>query len=160
MIELVVVDDGSQDSSVELLQAIDDPRLRLVVQENRGAHAAINRGLDMAGGDYLAIINSDDTYDPRRIAACLAAMDADGSDLACSWIRVVDGAGRETGVKQGWRNMRPSWAQAADLTGYWSGRELHAQPDLHKLRLDHVKHSLSPQPVPADRRDAQPALRP
>ena len=123
MIELIVVDDGSRDNSVELLQAIDDPRLHLVEQENRGAHAAINHGLEMASGDYLAIINSDDTFDPRRIATCLAAMDADESDLVCSWIRVVDGAGHETGVKQGWRNMRPTWAQAAGREGYWSGED-------------------------------------
>lgn len=123
MIELIVVDDGSKDNSVELLKGIDDPRLRLVVQENRGAHAAINRGLEMARGDYLAIINSDDTFDPRRIETCLRKMDADQSDFACSWIRVVDGGGGKKGIKRGWRNMRPSWASAAGDEGYWSGED-------------------------------------
>lgn len=123
MVELIVVDDGSKDNSVELLRRIDDPRLHLVVQENRGAHAAINRGLDMANGDYLAIINSDDTFDPRRIETCLRKMDADQSDFACSWIRVVDGSGGEKGIKRGWRNMRPSWAGVAGDDGYWSGED-------------------------------------
>ena len=120
MLELIVVDDGSRDESVELLRGIDDPRLRLVVQENRGAHAAINRGLEMAQGDYLAIINSDDVFDPRRIETCLRTMDAEASDFACSWIRVVDGEGAGTAVKRGWRNMRPSWAGAGGEDGYWT----------------------------------------
>ena len=67
MLEFIVIDDGSRDSSVSLLKSIKDPRMKLVVQENAGAHAAINRGLEMAQGDYLAIINSDDTFDPQRV---------------------------------------------------------------------------------------------
>lgn len=120
-IELIVIDDGSKDSSVELLRAINDPRLRLVVQENQGAHAAINRGLELAQGDYLAIINSDDTFDPRRIEKCLHRMDIEQSDFACSWIRVVNGAGEQKGIKQAWKNMRPGWSSSAKEFVYWTG---------------------------------------
>lgn len=120
-LELVIIDDGSKDGSVELLEAIDDPRLRLVVQENRGAHAAINRGLEMAQGDYLAIINSDDTFDPYRIERCLRKMDSEQTDFACSWIRVVDDAGNEKGIKQAWKNMRPGWSSGAQEDVYWEG---------------------------------------
>ncbi|WP_306133276.1 glycosyltransferase family 2 protein [Roseivivax marinus] len=120
-LELIVIDDGSKDESVALLREIDDPRLRIVEQENRGAHAAINRGLEMARGDYLAVINSDDIFDPRRIEMCLRQLDADQADLVCSWIRVVDDDGAEKGIKRGWRNMRPGWASASGDEGYWSG---------------------------------------
>lgn len=122
-LELVVIDDGSKDNSVKLLQSINDPRLKLVEQENRGAHAAINRGLEMAQGDYLAVINSDDIFDPHRIEECLRAMDAEQTDFACSWIRVVDAAGAEKGIKQGWKNMRPSWSSAATDFVYWAGED-------------------------------------
>ncbi len=123
MIELVVVDDGSKDSSVELLEAIDDPRLRMVVQENQGAHAAINRGLEMAQGDYLAIINSDDVFEPTRISKCLAALEREQTDFACSWINVVDDTGNSKGIKEAWSNMRPSWAATEAPKAYWHGSD-------------------------------------
>lgn len=120
-LELVVIDDGSKDNSVELLRSIDDRRLKLVVQENQGAHAAINRGLELAQGDYLAVINSDDIFAPTRIAECLAALDREQTDFACTWIRVVDVEGNEKGIKQGWKNMRPSWSSVAQDFAYWLG---------------------------------------
>lgn len=123
LLELVVIDDGSSDGSVELLQAIDDPRMKLVVQENQGAHAAINRGLEMARGDYLAVINSDDVFAPTRVAECLKALDREQTDFACSWIRVVDEAGTEQGIKQGWKNMRPSWSSEATEHAFWLGED-------------------------------------
>lgn len=120
-LEFIVVDDGSKDNSVELLRGIDDPRLKLIVQENGGAHAAINRGLAAAQGDYLAIINSDDIFDPKRIAKCLETLEREQSDFACTWIRVVDDAGAEKGIKQAWKNMRPSWSSDASDPVYWAG---------------------------------------
>lgn len=122
-LELIVIDDGSSDNSVDLLRTIDDSRLHLEVQENRGAHAAINRGLEMAQGDYLAIINSDDVFDPRRLTECLRLMDVEQSDFACTWIRVVDAEGNEKGIKQAWKNMLPSWASKAKECVYWEGND-------------------------------------
>lgn len=123
-VELVVIDDGSKDDSVALLRTIRDPRFKLVTQENRGAHAAINRGLDLAQGDYLAVINSDDVFAPTRLATCLAAMDREQSDFACTWIRVVDADGNPKGIKQAWRNMRPSWSSAAREFAWWQGDDV------------------------------------
>ena len=123
MLEFIVIDDGSRDNSVSLLKSIKDPRMKLVVQENAGAHAAINRGLEMAQGDYLAIINSDDTFDPQRIETCLRQMDEEQTDFSCSWIRVVDADGTEKSIKQAWKNMRPSWASTANDSGYWAGED-------------------------------------
>lgn len=120
-LEFIVVDDGSKDNSVELLHGIDDPRLKLIVQENGGAHAAINRGLAAAQGDYLAIINSDDIFDPTRITKCLETLEREQSDFVCTWIRVVDDAGAEKGIKQAWKNMRPSWSSDASDPVYWAG---------------------------------------
>ncbi len=120
-IELVVVDDGSKDESVEMLRRVRDPRLKLHVQENQGAHAAINRGLALSQGDYLAILNSDDVFHPDRISECLSSMDASGADLACTWIEVVDAVGASKGVKRGWQNMRPGWASGPGSHGFWNG---------------------------------------
>ena len=118
-LELVVIDDGSSDDSVELLRKVRDPRFSLHVQENQGAHAAINRGLSMCQGDYIAILNSDDVFHPERIAQCLQALDSTAADLASSWIEIVGANGETKGIKRGWENMRPAWASGAGAHGFW-----------------------------------------
>src|ERR1700756_4754280 len=77
--ELIVIDDGSRDSSNEMLAAYAarDSRITHLQQENRGAHATINRGLALAKGDILTILNSDDEFHPNRFERCLAEFDAD-----------------------------------------------------------------------------------
>lgn len=120
-LELIVIDDGSRDKSVELLKTVRDPRFVLYVQENQGAHAAINRGLSLCQGDYLAILNSDDVFHPDRIAECLVAMDSGGLDLACSWIQIIDAEGEGESIKRGWQNMRPGWASGSGTHGFWNG---------------------------------------
>lgn len=68
-LEVIVVDDGSQDNSVDLLRTryAGDPRVKIVTQQNNGAHAAINVGIHQASGEYIAILNSDDLFHSRRI---------------------------------------------------------------------------------------------
>lgn len=120
-IELVIVDDGSRDESVSLLRSVRDPRMKLHVQENQGAHAAINRGMALAQGDYIAILNSDDEFCPGRISECMGALEASGADIACTWIDVVDEEGASKGIKRGWQNMRPAWAADGQKDGFWNG---------------------------------------
>jgi glycosyltransferase involved in cell wall biosynthesis len=110
-IELIIIDDGSTDDSVAYLQSVDDSRFRFYAQENQGAHNAINRGLSIAQGDFLTILNSDDAYHPERIQRLLGRLEESGAALACSWIEVIDAQGVSTGIKKGWENMLPSWTR-------------------------------------------------
>jgi hypothetical protein len=67
--ELIVVDDGSTDSTVECVAAIGDPRVRIVrLTSNCGIAAARNRGLEEARGRYIAWLDSDDVAKPDRLA--------------------------------------------------------------------------------------------
>jgi glycosyltransferase involved in cell wall biosynthesis len=61
-LEIVVVDDGSNDCTEEVASGYvrEDPRVRLIRQENRGLAAARNRGLAEAGGEYVVFLDSDD----------------------------------------------------------------------------------------------------
>src|ERR671912_91774 len=61
-LEIIVVDDGSKDGTEEVASgyAKEDPRVRLIRQENRGLAAARNRGLAEAGGEYIVFLDSDD----------------------------------------------------------------------------------------------------
>lgn len=68
--ELIIVDDGSQDRSLEIIRDYErsDDRVRFLRQErNMGVSAARNRGIDAARGDYIAFMDSDDVSMPTRL---------------------------------------------------------------------------------------------
>jgi glycosyltransferase involved in cell wall biosynthesis len=67
--ELVVVDDGSTDRSVQIIRAIQDPRLRLVHNDHGGGASARNKGLSVARGEFVVWIDSDDRQAPGAMAA-------------------------------------------------------------------------------------------
>ncbi|KQT09056.1 hypothetical protein ASG40_10360 [Methylobacterium sp. Leaf399] len=75
--EIVVTDDGSTDGTLAILQAFDDPRIRLEAHpHNLGISAAMNATIARARGRYLAILNSDDWALPGRLARQVAFLDA------------------------------------------------------------------------------------
>ncbi len=91
--ELVVVDDGSPgDVAAALGAALEDPRVRLERHEgNRGLGAALNTGLDLARGELVAYLPSDDVVRKDHLATLVAALDADpGAPLAVSGVRFSD----------------------------------------------------------------------
>jgi glycosyltransferase involved in cell wall biosynthesis len=65
--EIIVVDDGSKDDPATTVARLDDPRIRLIQQDNRGGGAARNRGIDEARGQYVALLDSDDRFQPRHL---------------------------------------------------------------------------------------------
>ena len=67
--EIVVVDDGSTDDPLPVLEAFGDPRIRYIRQQNGGGAAARNRGIDNARGQFIAFLDSDDCFLPDHLQA-------------------------------------------------------------------------------------------
>ena len=93
--ELLVIDDGSRDRTAAIVEAFDDPRVRLERNDgNRGIPYTRNRGLELARGEYLAILDSDDIALPSRLARQVAFLDAAPQFAEVgSWSRYIDAAG-------------------------------------------------------------------
>jgi succinoglycan biosynthesis protein ExoO len=98
-LEVVVVDDGSTDATREVARALTqaDPRVRLIEQDrNRGVSAARNAGLDAARGDWVALLDADDAYLPRRLERLILAGTAQSADIVADDILYYDWTAGET----------------------------------------------------------------
>lgn len=88
--ELVVVDDGSSDRTAAVVADRELPGLRLVRQVNRGAHHALNRAIRLSRGEWVAILNSDDAFEPERLEHAWSVARATGAALVLGSVRLVD----------------------------------------------------------------------
>lgn len=82
-LEIIYVDDGSQDQTLAILREYEskDARMHVFTQENQGAGAARNRGLDAATGKYVCVVDSDDTFEPDMIAEAVMKAELYEADL-------------------------------------------------------------------------------
>ena len=72
-LEVIVVDNFSTDSTDDVLNSIHDPRLRILKINNRGVIGiSRNKGIENARGDWLAFLDSDDYWEPNKLAECIA----------------------------------------------------------------------------------------
>jgi glycosyltransferase involved in cell wall biosynthesis len=91
--EIIIVDDGSADSSYDIAQKYaDQPGVKLIRQENKGASAARNAGLNEAKGEYIQFLDADDLISAAKIAAQVRCLSGSLTELAiCKTIHFVDG---------------------------------------------------------------------
>ncbi|MBR5181505.1 MAG: glycosyltransferase family 2 protein [Clostridiales bacterium] len=84
-IEIILVNDGSTDNSGNICLAYGskDNRIKLISKKNAGVSAARNAGLDIATGDLITFIDSDDHIESDYVSYLAALMEQDGSDMSC-----------------------------------------------------------------------------
>jgi hypothetical protein len=93
-LEIIVVDDGSNDQPEAALACFGE-KIRLVRHpKNLGAAAARNTGCEAADGEYIAFLDSDDIWLPGKLRAQIAFMDAGGFDVSCTAYELVQGLDR------------------------------------------------------------------
>ena len=62
--EVIVVDDGSTDNSLQACKTVQSDKIRIVQQANQGVSAARNKGIELAAGEYICFLDADDTWHP------------------------------------------------------------------------------------------------
>lgn len=99
--ELIVVDDGTPDRTLDVVALYDDPRIRVVRQTNRGLAGARNGGFAVARGDYVGFCDADDLWEPGKLAAHVRHLDsAPDVGISFSGSALIDAASRPLGLSQ------------------------------------------------------------
>jgi len=109
-LELLVVDDGSSDHSLEILKTISDPRLKVFTQQNRGAAAARNTALKSARGEWVQYLDADDLLAPDKIEQQLRAANNHGQAtlMTSPWARFNHSIDEASFVEQPhWHDFEP-----------------------------------------------------
>ena len=142
--ELLVLDDGSTDRSVEIVSCMSDPRIRVVSDgEPKGLSARLNQGIELARGRYIARMDADDICFPERLALEAAFLDANPEvDLVGARAIVFRDDGSIVGmlpwrgdhselVSTPWRNIplpHPTWMGRAE----WFSRHRYRIPEVRR----------------------------
>lgn len=110
--EVIVIDDGSTDNSINLLKSKygNNSKVHITEQKNEGAHNAINKGILIAkerNNNVIAILNSDDIYEKDRISNCIKYLN-DDIKVVCSGINLID-ENNETILE---KSPRSDWFEA------------------------------------------------
>ncbi|HEY9633632.1 MAG TPA: glycosyltransferase family A protein [Coleofasciculaceae cyanobacterium] len=96
--EVLVVDDGSSDSTVQWASGLVEPRVKLITQENQGVCVARNTGIAHARGEYVAFLDSDDLWEPTKLEKQVRCFeDNPALGLVHTWLALIDEQGTSTG---------------------------------------------------------------
>lgn len=91
-LEIILVDDGSPDNCGAICDeyAEKDARIKVIHKENGGLSSARNAGLDIASGEYITFVDSDDWIDPKMYEDMLASAECENSDIVVCGIKYCD----------------------------------------------------------------------
>ncbi|QWH63546.1 glycosyltransferase family 2 protein [Bacillus mycoides] len=105
-IEIIVIDDGSSDSTGDIVRSIEDSRIKYNFYENQGRSIARNTGLKLASGKYIQFLDSDDTIDSKKIERAIHLLEGNST---------IDAV--QCGTKYWKKNQLITKMQAKSLSG-------------------------------------------
>ncbi len=99
--DFLIINDGSTDSTREVILSYDDPRIRLVDNEqNLGLTRSLNRGLELAQGEFIARQDGDDISEPERLSKQVTFLEAHPEvALLGTWYKKIDAQGNLIGLR-------------------------------------------------------------
>jgi len=94
-LEIIVINDGSTDGTLTVLNQIQEPRLKIFTYENGGLPIARNRGISQASGDFIAFLDADDLWTPDKLELQMKSLaDHPEAAVAYSWTVFMDEQGQ------------------------------------------------------------------
>lgn len=127
-IEIICVDDGSTDSSPSILDAYaaKDKRFNVIKREHSNAGACRNAGLDIANGEYLSFLDSDDVFSPKMLETLHYAIKANDAEIAtCGIVKFRDGTNAPKLDREASSDLSQVYtcpAASLDIFTIWEGR--------------------------------------
>ncbi len=97
--EFIIIDDGSTDDSLDFIKSYDDPRIKLIINDkNIGLANSLNKGFEMASGEFIARMDTDDICYPERFEKQIKYMQENPNTIVCgTWAKIIDSQNQETG---------------------------------------------------------------
>ncbi len=138
--ELIIINDGSTDRTGEVIAGYTDSRIRYYEQENQDAYNTINRGLSLARGRYVAILNSDDIYENNRLERLVDETEQRGLQCIFTDVMPINAGGEplldpEFGWNRWHRKNREFYFQCGDLyTAFLKGNFMVTTSNLFLTR--------------------------
>lgn len=113
--EVLIVDDGSSDHTVEWASQLTEPRVKLISQENKGAAGARNNGIANSQGEYVAFLDADDVWEATKLEKQVKCLDDNPSaGLVHTWIAFIDEQGKATGNVMATYGEGEVWKQVVE----------------------------------------------
>ena len=143
VVEYIVVDGGSKDGTVDIIKEYasrpDGPVIKWISEPDRGMYDAINKGIAMATGDIVGILNADDLFQSNDTLAHVAAAFTDDVDAIYADIRFVKDDLQTTSRYYSAKHWKPwmlQWGKMPPHPSVYIRRELFGQYGLYKLGYD------------------------
>lgn len=107
--EIIVIDDGSDARTKEILKRIAPKISKLITQENQGVVIARNIAIEAAKGDYILTLDSDDNFEPQFLEKAISILkEQENVGIVTSWVSIINEQGEPTGT------FKPSGAPASE----------------------------------------------
>ena len=108
--ELIIVDDGSTDNTIELINSIQDPRIRVLSVPHCGNIAMLrNIGVQNSSGNWISFLDSDDTWVPQKLQLQLNALQKNAKKWSYGGFELMNETGTTIPTKYGTYNSFSGW---------------------------------------------------